>query len=206
MPILAWDRLEKRKSDNREGKRWEPLEPTLPPTTTAQSAPRDSWERPLVDGLLSAACAGTGQRAAFCLRLQPSTVPAHLQTGAVFTNSRCPHSLLPPFLAQRTAQLVHGGTSTALTPAKTPKGKWRGALEYFCSPNIHQDPHESTETSPGVPLQPCEGLGWRNFGPGSRVEHMQGGTKVSAGRRGLLGSLSSFRLHPQLPSLHIAHS
>lgn len=49
--------------------------------------------------------------------------------------------------------------------AKTPKGKWRGALGYFCSPNIHQDSHESRERSPAIPLQPCEGLGCRNFCP-----------------------------------------
>lgn len=68
---------------------------------------------------------------------------------------------------------MHGGISTALTPAKTPKGEWRRALGYFCSPNIHQDPHKSTKMSPGVLLQPCEGLGCRNFGPESRGEHMQ---------------------------------
>lgn len=127
----------------------------LTPTTTAQSAPWNSQETPLADGLLAAACAGTGQRAAFCLRLHPSTVPAHLQTGAVFTNSRCPHSLLPPFPAQRASQSVHGDTSTALTTllrpprgngeepwgtsaapifTKTPMKVERGVLQYPCSP------------------------------------------------------------------------
>lgn len=38
-------------------------------------------------------------------------------------------------------------------------------LGYFCSPNIHQDPHERTEMSPGVPLQPCEGLGVQKLWP-----------------------------------------
>lgn len=79
---------------------------------------------------------------------------------------KVPSALTATLPSTETAQSVHGGASTALTPAKTPKGKWREALGYFCSPNIHQDSHENAEMSPGAPLQPCEGLGCRG-------EHMQ---------------------------------
>lgn len=51
----------------------------------------------------------------------------------------------------------------------SPVGAWRD----FHSPDTHQDPQEGTERSPGVPLQPFEGLGVQQLCPrGLKQTHM----------------------------------